>query len=109
MGALVKRTLPLALLGCVILLGCAQTKSDDPVGDAYSTCIVNEAEKQGQTNRGAEPDGVDAPGGPCANQEQAFFAQMKGQHPDYTDKEVNDIITDVRNAIWRNTMKRFAL
>ena len=100
--------LPFVPLVCVLVAGCAhQPSSQDPIGDAYSNCIVAEAIKQGQTNKAASPDGVDGPGGPCEAQGKAYFRQMKSQNPSYTDEQVSEVITDVRNAIWRGTMNQF--
>jgi len=97
---------PLVVVMCVLGAGCASKPSDDPVGEAFSKCIFDEAIKQGQVNRGASPDGVDGAGGACEAQGKAERAQMKARNPTYTDKQVEDIVTDERNAVWRYTINQ---
>jgi hypothetical protein len=99
--------LAFSLLACaLVVIGRAGHADDDPIGKAYTKCIFDEAIKQGRTNKSASPDGVDAPGGPCEAEGKAQLAELKAQHPDYTDKELTDMMTDARNAVWRYTINQ---
>jgi hypothetical protein len=101
----------LVALISALLLGCAHETPSNPIGSAFAQCVGDEAkkqaEKQGIDQNAPPPDGVDAPGGPCEAQRQAYSEDLRRRDPAVSEQQRNKTLDDTRNTAWLLTM--FAL